>query len=196
MANLDFYAVEQDISDVLDFVLSETDCKIFESYSEFGEELREFKSVSEILEAYNSKSVGTFLLELWSPLVSSKVDFKKIVLDPQKCNGAMHCFRIEGWGLMQLYFGRIQNNEIEHSHFGHNSEKRARKWESTYLDELDSVDDWNWTLLKKISDKIQYHIRKKLAISKANSRYILSTAFKKHSEGYHFKYFSFEDQLH
>src|SRR5687768_11779101 len=117
MANLDFYAIEQDISDVLEFVLTETDCKIFESYSEFDKELRKFKSVSEIFEAYNSKSVGTFLLQLWSPSVSTKFVLKKIVLDPQKFNGATHRFRIGGWGLMQLYFGRIQNDEIEHSHF-------------------------------------------------------------------------------
>ena len=131
MANLDFYAVDQDISDVLDFVLSETDCKIFESYSEFDCELREFKSLSEVIKAYNSKSVGLFLLQLWSPSVSSNFVIERIELDPQKCDGATHRFKIEGWGLMQLYFGRIQNNEIECSHFGHNSEKRARKWEST-----------------------------------------------------------------
>ncbi len=195
MASLDFYAIEQDISDVLEFVLTETDCKIFESYSEYDKELREFKSISEVIGAYDSKSVGTFLLDLWSPSVSSKVVIKKIVLDPRKCNGATHRFTIEGWGLMQLYFGRIQNDEIEHSHYGHNSEKRARNWESTYLDELGSVNDWNWELLKKISGKIQYHIRKRLAVSKVSSRPILKTAFEKHSKGCRFKYFSFDDEL-
>jgi hypothetical protein len=195
MASLDFYAIEQDISDVLEFVLNETDCNIFESYSEHNKELREFKSISEVIEAYNSKSVGIFLLQLWSPSVSSKIVIKKIVLDPQKCNGATHRFSIAGWGSMQLYFGRIQNDEIEYSHFGHNSEKRARNWESTYLDELGSVDEWDWQLLKKLSGKIQYHIRKRLAVSKVSSRPILDCAFKKYSQGYRFKHITIEDKL-
>jgi len=195
MANLDFYAVDQDISDIWEFILSETDCKVFESYSEFESELREFKSVSAIIEAYNSKPFGTFLFELWSPSVSSKVVIKRIELDSKKCDGATYRFRIEGWGLMQFHFGRIRNGEIESSNFGHNSEKRARNWEVTLFDELGSVEEWNWTLLKKISGKIQYHIRKRLAVSKVSSRPILNTAFKKHSEGYRFKHFTIEDKL-
>ena len=188
MANFDFYAVEQDIAKILEFIYAETDCRVLESYSENDRDLREFKSVSEVLDAYNSKSVGTFLLQLWSPSVSSEVVIRKISLDPRKCNGATHRFSIEGWGLMQLYFGRIQNEEIHPSHFGHNSEKRARNWESTFLDELGSADGWDWEFLKKISGKIQHQIRKKLAASKINSRPILEAAFKEVSKGFSLKY--------
>lgn len=187
MANLDFYADEPDIKNILEFIFAETDCKIFEAYSEFDSDLREFKSVSEVLEAYDN-SIGTLLLQLWSPSVSSNVIVKKISLDPQKCDGATYRFRFEGWGLVQLNFRRIQDEEIYPSHFGHNSEKRARKWESIDFDELDLVDNWDWQLLKEISGKIQYLIRKKLAVSKFNSRPILEAAFEKHSKGFNLKY--------
>ena len=195
MANLDFYAIGQDIIDTLEFIFTETDCKVFESYSEHGKDLREFKSMSECFTAYNYEFAGSFLLQLWSPSVASKVFFKRIDLDPKKCNGATFRFRVDGWGLMQLYLGRAKDQEIEYSHFGHNSESRAKRWEPTYIDELGLVDDWDWQLLKKISGKIQYHIRKRLAVSKVNSRPILAEASKKHLNGYKLKYLSVEDSL-
>ena len=195
MASLDFYAVEKDIADIWEFIFSETDCKVFEAYSEHEKDLREFKSVSAVLEAFYSKPFGTFFFALWSPSVSSNVSVRRIELKPEKCNGATFRFTIEGWGIMYFNLGRISGSEIDSSNFGHNSEKRARNWEVTLFDRLGSVEDWDWKLLNKLSGKIQYHIRKRLAVSKVSSRPVLENALKKYSEGYRFKHITIEDKL-
>jgi hypothetical protein len=44
--NLDFFAAEADQRAVLDFLFSSTDVQVFESYSEYSAELREFRSTA------------------------------------------------------------------------------------------------------------------------------------------------------
>ena len=52
---------------------------------------------------------------------------------------------------MQLYFGGICDRVVTKSHFGHQSQVRAKAWE---------VDDGvNWEALKTLSNRIQYHVR-------------------------------------
>jgi hypothetical protein len=48
MASLDFFGIGDDLQQVIEFILAETDFRIFDSYSEFGRELREYRSVSEL----------------------------------------------------------------------------------------------------------------------------------------------------
>lgn len=167
-ANLDFFAAEADQRAVLDFLFSSTDVRAFESYSEYGAELREFRSADELAVAFplgidphgNGSAV---LLQLWSPSVMRDLIIRRFELDPAHCNG--HTFRhsIEGGGLMQLYFGGVCDRVLTKSHFGHQSQARARAWE---------VDEGvNWETLKTLSNRIQYHVRKRLAAGKAASMY-------------------------
>ena len=37
MANLDFYAAREDLIGLFDFIFTETDCRVMESYADFGE---------------------------------------------------------------------------------------------------------------------------------------------------------------
>jgi hypothetical protein len=92
MANLDFYAVREDLIDLLSFIYAETDCRLFESYSEFDKDLREFKSTEQLLSAYDlgcdpHGNGSAVLLTLWSPSVSSNVKVERISLDARKCKG-------------------------------------------------------------------------------------------------------------
>ena len=72
MANLDFYAVREDMINLLEFIYAETDCRVFESYSKFDQNLQEFASTEQLLSAYD---IGqdphgngyAVLLQLWSP---------------------------------------------------------------------------------------------------------------------------------
>lgn len=189
MANLYFYAAHQDIIEVLNFVFAKTDCRVLESYSEPGCELREFKTTEQLVSAF---ALGSHLydrrdsitLQLWSPSTSSQTKIKCITLDPKHCSGHTFRYCVEGWGLMQLYFGGIRNREIASSHLRHNNEKRANAWEDTCRDEMGSVDNWDWDGVRKLSGKIQYHIGNRLAVSKAGSRPVLLAASKLCSEGY------------
>jgi len=192
MANLDFYAVREDMLNLLKFIYAETDCRVFESYSRFDQSLREFTSAEQLLSAYDigrdpHGNGHAVLLELWSPSVSSRVKIERIALNPQKCDGHTFRYNVTGWGLMQLYLGGEHDGAITHSHFGHNSLKRAQAWETTLIDEVGPVSEWDWDLLMKVSRKIQYHIRKRLAASKVDSRPILREANRKLAEDYSIK---------
>ncbi|MBS0203810.1 MAG: hypothetical protein JSS49_12975 [Planctomycetes bacterium] len=52
MAKLDFFAAETDQRAVLEFLFSSTDVRVFEAYSEFGADLREFHSTDELAQAF------------------------------------------------------------------------------------------------------------------------------------------------
>ena len=88
---------------------------------------------------------------------------------------------------MQLYLGGENERALSTSHFGHNTLKRAQAWEPTHIDKLGPVSEWDWDLLMKISRKIQYHVKKTLAVSKTDSRPILQEANRKLLGGYTIK---------
>jgi hypothetical protein len=183
MANLDFYAVREDIKSVVEFLTHETDVRLFESYSEYGEELREFADFDDLCRVFD---VGidrhgnglAILLQLWSPSVMQSIDIRRIDLDPKKCDGHTYRYSIEGWGLIQLYLGGAHERSITSSHYGHNSQKRAEKWAH--------ADGVNWDALKKLSNRIQYHIRQRLAVAKVPGRPILPAAYQLLQNGFAF----------
>jgi hypothetical protein len=183
-ANLDFFAAEADQRAVLDFLFSATDVRVFESYSELGAELREFRSTDELAAAFPlgmdpHGNGDAILLQLWSPSVMRDLTITRIALNPAACDG--HTFRhcIDGGGLMQLYLGGVCDRVVTKSHFGHFSQIGARKW---------GVDEGvNWEALKTVSNRIQYHIRKRLAAGKAAAMPVLPQALELARSGYALK---------
>jgi hypothetical protein len=146
--------------------------------------LREFRSTDELAAAFqlgidpygNGKVI---LLQLWSPSVMRDLTIRRFALDPAHCDG--HTFRhnIEGGALMQLYLGGVCEQVVTMSHFGHQSQVRAQAW---------GVDDGvNWEALKTLSNRIQYHIRKRLAAGKVPGRPVLPQALELARAGYALK---------
>lgn len=179
--NLDFFAADADQRAILDFLFSSTDVRVFESYSEYSAELREFRSTDELATAFplgiDQRGNGlAVLLQLWSPSVMRDLTIRRIALDPTHCNG--HTFRhcIEGGGLIQLYFGGVCDKVITKSHYGHQSQVRAESW---------GLDDGvNWEAIKVLSNRIRYHIQKRLAAGKAGSASVLPRAFELAESGF------------
>ena len=178
MPNCDFYAAGSDFKLVLDFVFSESNCRVFESYSPYGEQLAEFNSYLEIESRYNvgqcRGSVSSVLLQLL-PVGAGEVIIERINLEPQKCNGFKFRYCVNGWGLIQLYLGGISPTGLVHSHTNHNSEKRALAWETTYKSTLGSVSYWSWPVIESTSRRINSFIRK-VAVAKNGSRPVLPQA--------------------
>ncbi len=183
-ANLDFFAAENDQRAVLEFLFADTDVRAFESYSRFGEEIREFRSIEELAASHelgiDHHGNGTaILLQLWSPSVFSKLTITKISLNPAHCDGHKFRYRIDGGGLMHLYLGGVHERVVTQSHFGHQSETRAQRW---------GVDHGiNWKSLKAISNRVHYHLRNRLAVAKAASCPVMQQAFELSRSGYELK---------
>lgn len=173
MANLDFFAVRDDMIALLSFIYSETDCLVFESYSRYDTELRQFTSIVQLDAAYpigddphgNGHAI---LLQLHSPSVAAQPHIKRFDLSVPG-----HSFRycVESAGLMQLYFGGSFGGFISQSHFGHWSEAGARQRCIFPADEV------NWALQRSLSVKIQRQIKSRLSVAKFQSRYIMANAF-------------------
>jgi hypothetical protein len=183
-ANLDFFAAEADQRAVLDFLFSSSDVRVFESYSEHDADLREFRSTDELAAAF---PLGTdphgnghaVLLQLWSPSVMSDLIIRRFPLDPARCDGYTFRHRIEGGGLIQLYLGGVCGRVVTMSHIGHQSRVRAQKWD---------VDQGvNWEALQALSNRITYHLRKRLAAAKVPGRPVLPQALELARAGYALK---------
>jgi hypothetical protein len=184
MAILDFFAAEADQKSLLEFLFSSTDARVFESYSEFDRDLREFRSYEQLASIFpigidRHGNGAAILLQLWSPSVMDELTITRFPLYPASCNGHTFRHRIDGGGLMQLHLGGVHDRVVTKSHFGHFSLAGAQKW---------GVDTGvSWDAHKTLSNKIQYHIRKRLAVAKVPGRPVLAQALELARSGYALK---------
>jgi hypothetical protein len=177
MPNCDFYGLESDLASVLEFVFCETGCRVFESYSAYGRELLEFRSVADLRQRYvlghcqgNAPSILLSLLpESAGELVRDQIPSHVVSA------AAPGRFAAGGWGLIQLQLGGESPHGIVKSHTNHNSEKRAAAWEHQYGDAWGSPASWDWSLVASSSRRINDFVRK-MAITKDGSRPVLPAA--------------------
>jgi hypothetical protein len=173
----DFFADKTDKLEILEFIFKETDLHIYDLTSPFGQEICEYKTLDEIISKFDLVNGDKFAVtfQLWSPRHKGKPFFRKIDLDPKRCNGQTFRYSTDGWGLIQLYFGGLKNNELNQSHIGHLNEKEALKLEGANLFN-GLANAWNWTEIKVTSRKMKYHIHNKLAMRRIGSLDILTEA--------------------
>lgn len=175
--NYNFYADLNDKIDVLNFIFNQTDLKIYDSNSTLGQEICEYHSSAEIAEKfdliYGNKFAVTFCL--YSPRHKGKPIFRRIDLDPKHTKGPKFRYSTDGWGLIQLYFGGIQENILNHSHIGHFNEKGALNNEAT-IPSNGQVDQWDWREIQKTSRLLKNEIHNKMAVRKMSSLGVLAGA--------------------
>ena len=184
MPQVDFFAVREDHQRLLDFILAETDFRVLELYSAYGQQLREFTTFDQLAAVFD---VGcdqhghgsAILLALCSPSVITKPPVRRVKLDPRRCDGFTFRYAVGGGGVAQLYLGGVHDRIITTSHFGHFSEKGAVN--RGYTSGID------WKAMSKLSNRIRYHISKRLAAGHAPGRPVLSAAFDLHLKGYELK---------
>jgi len=180
----DFFADKADKLEILDFIFKGTDLLVYDLSSPFGQDISQYKTVDEISSKFDLDNGNKFAttFQLWTPRHKGKPIFKKIDLDPKHCNGHTFRYSTEGWGLIQLYFGGLKNNELNQSHIGHFNEKGALKREETNkVSGLVSL--WDWTEIQITSRKLKNHIHNKLATRKIGSFGVLSGADKLEKQG-------------
>jgi hypothetical protein len=167
-SSLTFFALHDDLLSLLEFVFAETGARVFEAYSAFDRELREFDSPEAIDRAFRLgvDEHGTRsepFLQLWWSEVCPLPLIERITLKPGAVPG--HSFRhsLGGWGLAQLLCGGEYSRgepTITASHFGHFSEAGARK--RGYVD-TDPDAPVDWAALQRVSQRVQRRLRTQLA---------------------------------
>lgn len=165
MPNCNFYAIDNDFEAILDFVFSDMECRVFESYSKYDKELVEFECADEVVEYYklvefSRKPNCAASLMLWPTKASDDVRVNRIELNPKKCQGATHRYRVDGWGLVSLELRGINKAGLQYSHTNHNTEKRAVAWETNYGDVMGSPSNWDWKIVTSTSRKLHSFIKK------------------------------------
>ncbi len=182
--NYNFFADKIDKISVLDFIFNETDLQIYDLGSPYGQEICKYKSTAEIAEKFDLTNGDKFAItfNLWTPRHKGKILFRKIDLDPKRCNGHTFRYSTDGWGLIQLYFGGLHNNVLNQSHIGHFNEKGALKLEKTNSFN-GRIDQWDWTEIQKTSRNFKNKIHNQMAIRKIDSSGVLSGANKIEKQG-------------
>jgi hypothetical protein len=175
MAQLDFYANSGDILDVLDYMFEMSPMKLFEAYSRKDHEIREFKSVKDILESSHIEdNHGAIFVRGWWESVTSKPYVKKFELNP-----SVGKFRhsLEGVGTFQLLQGRtdvLVENSLRLSSFTHWNEKGAHQ--RAHYSDCDII-EVDWAEFKCLSGKLHRQLRNKIPRAKLFKRPILNGAY-------------------
>ena len=173
----DFFADKADKLQIIQYILTDTDLQIYDASSPFGQEIFNYKSVEEISSKFDLVNGDKFAVtfQLWTPRHKGQPVFRKIELDLKRSNGHTFRYSTDGWGLIQLYFGGLKNNQLSQSHIGHFNEAGALKNEgSTTFN--GKVSSWDWTEIQTTSRKLKYQIHNKLARRKIGSLGVLAGA--------------------
>lgn len=173
----DFFANKSDKLNLLDFIFKETDLKVFDLASPYGQEVSEYKSTDEIASKFDLENGGqsSVTFQLWAQRFGGDILFRKIDLNPKSCGGHTFRYSTDGWGLIQLYFGGQKDGVLFHSHIGHFNEKGALKWEDT--NQFNGrTDKWNWKEIEQTSRKLKNNLHNKTAIRKIGSYGVLPGA--------------------
>jgi hypothetical protein len=174
MPTCDFYAARDDSLTIVDFIFDQPGWVLSENSSRHDLPLRKFASPSEVTDAIEL-GVEDAYLALHAPSMRAPIIERKITFNPGAVPGTHGRTDAVGWGLIQVYLISPRKKQIRPSHTGHNSERRARKWEPIYADELGTVDAWDWREVERISSRLNRFIRR-LAVGKERSRVILPAA--------------------
>jgi hypothetical protein len=171
MAYCDFYAVRSDIQDVLRYIYDETDLVVFEMYSEPDCELRRFETLADVITVYDAALKGLYStrsvhLLLWSPSLSPPPFTHRI--DLNETTGHRFRYRMDGSALLRLYLGGLHDTAIIKSHFGHAGVGDASRRGTHSGCDYDG--------LRRLANRIQYHIRERLAVLQTNIAPVLPGA--------------------
>jgi hypothetical protein len=169
MPELQFYAAREDIVTLLEFVYGETDCRVFEAYSEYDRALREFGSIAELDSVF---TLGTdnfhrglvTHLSLWSPATGGGPTIERFELSVP---GHTHRHTVGGSDVMELQLGGVGPKGISPSRFAHTARPRAEAVRDGHA--VPSLAEVDWDELERLSRRIRTRIRR-LATAKWGSR--------------------------
>ncbi|MER2559125.1 MAG: hypothetical protein ABTQ32_00305 [Myxococcaceae bacterium] len=174
MPNCDFYAAGDDFHLLVDFVLRETSCRVFELSSRPNQRVREFHSADALFALPRRGVQWPPLLVLWPVSANANVKFRRVHVSAQGRQRAWWREEPDGWGLIQLYLVGPKGRSLSPSHTNHNTAARAGRWRSTYPD-LEPPSSWDFAAVTRESSRLNRFIRAQ-AVAKFGSRPVLPGA--------------------
>ena len=192
-SSLTFFALREDLLLLLGFLFADTGARVFEAYSAFDRELREFDSPDAIDHAFrlgvDEYGAGSEpFLQLWWSEVCPPPQIERITLKPGAVAGHSFRYMAYGWGLAQLHCGGEYARDeptITASHLRHFSEAGAR--EKGYLDTGPDA-PVDWAALQRVGQRVQRRLRTQLAGGRVPGRGpVLRAAAAKAREGWKLK---------
>jgi hypothetical protein len=182
--NYSFFASEADKIQLLSYLFVSTDLQIFDSYSPYGQQIQQYKSIEDLTTNFDLINGGQFAasLQLWSPSFLGSIRFEKIALKPKYCDGHTFRYCTCGWGLLTLHLGGEQDNTLRYSNLSHLSEKAAIANEEPQSNS-EKAANWNWLEINRMGRSLRYLIHNKIAVDKIGSSGILPGAAARARQG-------------
>lgn len=167
-----FFAGRRDLADLMRFVYGETDCRVFESYSEPDRERRDFPDLASFESLMRESSTSISQLALWSPSVGAPPIVTRITFNPGAVPGHTHRFVTEGCSLVSLQCGYLQAGVLRASRLGWWTEASARRKANPEL----TPELVRWSELAVLGRRLKSHITRHLSRATAGKRPVLEEA--------------------
>lgn len=173
MPGCDFYAAGVDVRLLVEFVLGNTSCRVFEASSRLGRRLREFGSF-DALRAGVPREDWPPRFALWPISANAKVRVRRVRVAASGRRRASWREEPEGWGVIQLALVGVSGRSLGPSRTSHNSAARAARWRATYP-ELGPVSAWDFDAVTRESARLVRFIQAK-AVDRLGPRPVLPGA--------------------
>ena len=168
MAQVNFFASEDDFKDLICWLLDDMRFEVYEAYSRIDNDIRRIENIDALNDIGSEKSNSSFLIRAWLPCITDKPVFNKISLNP---NIGKHRTSLEGAGIMQFAHGDIKKRQISNSSFSYWNEAGAL---SRCKYPCDVVD---WKQMRLWSGRVSRQIRDRSSLVKVGSAPVLKGAF-------------------
>jgi hypothetical protein len=177
VASHHFYATRDDLHELLEFVYSQTDSRVFEAYSRINHEAREFRSLDDLRQQDPAAaSHGKLHLRLCSPSVTTGPTFSRFELKAEVGGG--YRVSVEDPSIIRIVEGGIRKDiaqaPLYWTEIASWNEAGARQRSLYSKAELDRID---WRELARLSNRIWRFIKDKLGVASLGPRPILRHTF-------------------
>ena len=147
---------KNDLFELIEFILSDLNNELYESYSEMEKEVIRINNFAEFKD-YFEHSISEKKMQLgfgiYNPESKGKFSITKLKLNPKYCKGKTYRNRIDGWGIIFVHLNLLNvENEIECRIYV-NSKKRAENWKSTNP-EFGNPELWDWKIIESNARKM------------------------------------------
>ncbi len=170
-----FFAVSEDLRELCAYLLDHTDFLIYEAYSRIDKPLRILRDRRSV-DALIAETAGEGLhLRLVSPSVVSEPVVRRFELSASVGGGWRSTLEDPSMvSIVQRAPREDSGTSLVHrTDWNHWSEKGARQrsvWSDARLDAV------NWRELQKFSGRVQYHLRRRIAVARLHGWPVLANA--------------------